>query len=55
MSPETYISIFSEAGKDYKDYFEMINIDPIYKVSYYDKKTYSYYSDLGKMIDTLEK
>ena len=54
MTPETYISIFSEVGKDYKDYFEMINIDPIYKVNYYDKKSYSYYSDLGKMVNSLE-
>ena len=54
MTPETYISIFSEVGKNYKDYFEMINIDPIYKVNYYDKKSYSYYSDLGKMVNSLE-
>ena len=54
MTPESYINVFSEVGKNYKDYFEMINIDPIYKVSYYDKKTYSYYSDLGKMVNSLE-
>ena len=54
MTPETYTNIFSEVGKDYKDYFEMIKIDPIYKVNYYDKNSYNYYSDLGKMIDTLE-
>ena len=54
MTPESYINVFSEVGKNYKDYFEMINIDPIYKVNYYDKKTYSYYSDLGKMVNSLE-
>ena len=55
MTPESYINIFSEVGKDYRDYFEMIKIDPIYKVNYYDKTNYKFYSDLGKMTDTLEK
>ena len=55
MTPESYINIFSEVGKDYRDYFEMIKIDPIYKVSYYDKTNYKFYSDLGKMTETLEK
>ena len=55
MTPESYINIFSEVGKDYRDYFEMIKIDPIYKVNYYDKNNYKFYSDLGKMTDTLEK
>ena len=54
MTPEIYTNIFSEVGKDYKDYFEIIKIDPIYKVNYYDKNSYNYYSNLGKMIDTLE-
>ena len=55
MTPQSYINIFSEVGKNYKDYFEMIKIDPIYKVNYYDKNNYKFYSDLGKMTDTLEK
>ena len=55
MTPESYINIFSEVGKDYRDYFEMIKIDPIYKVNYYDKTNYKFYSDLGKMTETLEK
>ena len=55
MTPKSYTSIFSDVGKNYKDYFEMIRIDPIYKVNYYDGNSYDYYSDLGKMIDELEK
>ena len=55
MTPESYINIFSEVGKNYKDYFEMIKIDPIYKVNHYDKKSYKFYSELGKMVDELEK
>lgn len=55
MTPKSYTSIFSEVGKNYKDYFEMVRIDPIYKVNYYDGNSYKYYSNLGKMIDTLEK
>ena len=55
MTPEIYTNIFSEVGRNYKDYFEMIKIDPIYKVNYYDKNNYKYYSELGKMVDELEK
>ena len=55
MTPKSYTSIFSDVGKNYKDYFKMIRIDPIYKVNYYDGNSYDYYSDLGKMIDELEK
>ena len=40
MTPEIYTNIFSEVGRNYKDYFEMIKIDPIYKVNYYDKNNY---------------
>lgn len=54
MTPEIYTDIFSEVGKNYKDYFQMIKIDPIYQVNYYDKTKYNYYSDIGKMIDALE-
>ena len=32
MTPEIYTDIFSEVGKNYKDYFQMIKIDPIYQV-----------------------
>ncbi len=55
MTPKTYTDIFSEVRKDYKDYFEMIKIDPIYNVFYQNKVNYKYYSDLGKMVDSLEK
>ena len=54
MTPKIYTDIFSEVGKDYRDYFEMIKIDPIYKVNYYDKNSYKYYSELGKMVEELE-
>ena len=54
MTPEIYTDIFSEVGKNYKDYFQMIKIDPIYQVNYYDKTKYNYYSDIGKMLDALE-
>lgn len=54
MTPKIYTDIFSEVGKDYRDYFEMIKIDPIYKVNYYDKNSYKCYSELGKMVEELE-
>lgn len=54
MSPKIYTDIFNDVGKNYKDYFKMHKLDPIYKVFYYDKTCYNYYSDTNKMINELE-
>lgn len=54
MTPHIYTEIFEYAGKDYRDYFDLIKIDPIYRVNYYDGERYDFYSDTRKMIDTLE-
>ena len=54
LTPKTYIDIFKEVGKDYKDYFEICKLDPIYKVFYYDSTYYNFYSDTNNMIDELE-
>ena len=42
MTPKIYTDVFEDVGKNYKDYFEIINLDPLYKVFSYDKKVYSY-------------
>ena len=55
MTPKSYTDIFEEVGKNYKNYFKMHKIDPIYKVFYYDKTGYNFYSDTHKMINELEK
>lgn len=54
MTPHIYTEIFEYVGKDYRDYFDLIKIDPIYRVNYYDGKRYDFYSDTRKMIDILE-
>ena len=55
MTPKSYTDIFEEVGKNYKNYFKMHKLDPIYKVFYYDKTGYNFYSDTHKMINELEK
>lgn len=54
MTPDIYTEIFESVGKNYKDYIELIKLDPIYKVNYYDGTTYDLYSDLDVMISKLE-
>lgn len=54
MTPHIYIDIFETLGKDYRNYFELIKIEPIYRVNYYDKTRHDFYSDTRKMINTLE-
>ncbi len=55
MTPKSYIDIFSDVQRNYKDYFNMLRLDPIYKVFYSDKSNYCFYSDTNKMISELEK
>lgn len=54
MTPKVYTDIFKDLGKNYKDYFEMIRLEPIYNVFYADKTQYSFYRDLKKTNDVLE-
>lgn len=50
MTPKVYTDIFEELGKNYKDYFEMIRLEPIYNVFYADNTQYSFYRDLKKQM-----
>lgn len=55
MTPKIYTDIFKECKKDYRDYFNLIKLDPLYNVNYYDGTKINFYSDLGKMTNTLEE
>lgn len=55
MTVKSYTDIFQEAGRDYREYFELIKVDPIYNVNYYDGTNHKFYSDIEKMKDSLEK
>ncbi len=54
MTPKIYTEIFDSVGKDYKDYFELVKIDPAYRVNYSNGDRYDFYSDLSKMVRVLE-
>ena len=55
MTPKIYTDVFEDVGKNYKDYFEIINLDPLYKVFSYDKKSLLVYGDNNKIINEFEK
>ena len=54
MTPQIYTEIFDSVGKNYRDYFELVKIDPIYNVNYSNGERYEFYSDLDKMVRVLE-
>ncbi len=54
MTPKVYTDVFKDLGRNYEDYFEMINLDPIYNVFYADNSQYSFYRDLKKQMTFLK-
>lgn len=55
LTPNAYINIFKEIGKNYKDYIELKNLDLLYRVNYYDKTSLDFYSDTMMTLNELEK
>ncbi|MGL5348745.1 MAG: phytoene desaturase family protein [Peptostreptococcaceae bacterium] len=55
MTPNIYTDIFKECNKNYRDYFTMKKLETLYKVNYCDGTNLSFYNDLGKTSNTLEK
>lgn len=55
MTPKIYTDVFDEVGKNFKNYFNLIKLDPIYKVFNHDRKSLLIYSDVNKMINEFEK
>ena len=55
MFPNDYIEIFNYCLKDYKDYFNMIPLDKLYSVFYYDKNKYDFFTILPELTKTINK
>ena len=54
MTPDTYINIFKDANRNYKDYIDLQFLDLLYKINYHDKTSFNIYSDSREMINELE-
>lgn len=54
MNREIFEEVFTYAGLDYRDYLEIIKIDPTYRCFYPDGTKYDFTSDLVPMVKTLE-
>lgn len=54
MSREIFEEVFTYAGLDYRDYLDIIKIDPTYRCFYPDGTKYDFTSDLVPMVKTLE-
>lgn len=55
MIPKDYTELFSDCNKNYKDYFSMIPINPLYNVFYYDGTNYTFSTNLPKLCNTINK
>lgn len=54
INPNIYKELFTYANKDYSKYIDMIRLDPLYRVNFYDGTSCDFYSDDNKNIETLE-
>ena len=55
MTKESYLDIFKECKKDYRDYIKVMDLEHTYRVNYSDKSSYDFYFNKEKMNDSLEK
>lgn len=55
MIPKPYLDIFKYAGKDYKDYIELIELKTLYRVFTGNKDNFDIYSDFLRTTESLEK
>ena len=54
MMPNCFKEIFSYVDKDYRDYLEFIEIDPIYRLFLADKTTIDFNKNISTLVKTLE-
>ena len=54
MMPDVYKELFSYLSKDYKDYLEFIEIDPIYRVFSSDSSVIDFNKNISSLTRTLE-
>lgn len=55
MTPDSYISLFEECEKDYRDYINIVDLFTLYRVDYFDKSGFRLYSDSKRTLKMLEK
>lgn len=55
MLPKDYKEIFNYANKNYKNYFDLIQLDTLYRVNYSDKSFYDFPSNLSSLYKTIDK
>lgn len=50
-----YIDVFNYCNRNYKDYFSLLTINPLYKVFYSDGKVFTFHNDLPALCSTLNR
>lgn len=50
INPNIYKELFTYANKDYSKYIDMIRLDPLYRVNFYDGTSCDFYSDDNKIL-----
>lgn len=54
MLPEQFKEVFTWANRKYDDYIKLTKIDPLYRVNCNDGSRFDIYSDMDKLINSLE-
>ena len=55
MMPDLYKEIFSYVNKDYRDYLEFIQIDPIYRLFSFDRTVLDFNNNISSLTKNLEE
>lgn len=54
MIPKSYLQLFQDINEDYRNYLNIIQLDPIYKVFFTNNRSYNFSIKLPKLAETLE-
>ena len=54
-APHLLEELFALVGRDYKDYFELMPVDPFYRVAFPDGETFDYVGDQDRLLAQIER
>jgi phytoene desaturase len=54
-APYLFDELFTALGRDPKDYYELMPVDPFYRILYHDGSQFDYVGDEARILDQIEK
>src|SRR5690606_7587920 len=54
-APYLFAELFTLVGRDYRDYFELLPVDPFYRIVFHDGSVFNYVGDEERIHDEIAK